>query len=614
MPHLETMTRMDPAPLLRTRAGLPKRRLSLDDLLELLGTGESREATLSRLEEYQRLFAYRFTGAIVTEKGGGPGNWTKYYHPLELRQIALHLMGDRIPGRPPVWYGARSFEKSMFFCLDVDANLTPEQLLAKKYPEHERMPDFMKANELRKVAHQLATRPAKPPLEERLAQVNRALRRLGINPDNHRSVLTLGSPSGGKHIYVFFDAAYHLQQYAGLFNSAGLRHVSGEIEFYPATNQGLRLPFGCLPGQPHDPRAWIQFIDDYRNGQVIRHTLADLHDRLASHRSVQYRRIESRKTAYQTHETPQPTPPDRNAEANIIQPAQIHSDKEGRFLQLLDGIHSPAEAEELLELGILIEGKRTAVLKHLTAHLIWFKDFSAEDAAAFLTAWATSPRHSSKDIAADLENGTTIVADHIATMCRWYADNSTRTHKPNDRIKEFSHWELDSILRFLKDLSSVDRANQAHFLLHFLRFAKRHGASSNDGQGWEASPAIRQVIRRWPGCHHMNYATRLNHAISGGYMEVVNEAWHHPNGSGRARTYRLSVAVVPESEWVMTYEAAFTFLMETEPTSSSSTLTQLFPPWTEETSHAAHPDRTAPGGPADSDRRALPSPIPSACS
>jgi hypothetical protein len=141
----------------------------------------------------------------------------------------------------------------MWFCLDVDADRTPEQLLAKKYPEHDRMSDFMKANELRKIAHHLATQPSKPPLEDRCTLVNRALRRLGINPENPRSVLNLASPSGGRHVYIFFDALYSLDQYYDLLHVAGLRHVTGEIEFYPATNQGFRLPFGYLPGQPHDP-------------------------------------------------------------------------------------------------------------------------------------------------------------------------------------------------------------------------------------------------------------------------------------------------------------------------------------------------------------------------
>ena len=66
-----------------------------------------------------------------------------------------------------------------------------------------------------------------------------------------------------------------------------------------------------------------------------------------------------------------------------------------------------------MTMGILLPGTRTRVLNHLAAHLIWFKHQSAAVAASFLTTWAMSPRHASKDIAADLANGTTIVANHI---------------------------------------------------------------------------------------------------------------------------------------------------------------------------------------------------------
>jgi hypothetical protein len=59
-------------PVLRTKAGLPKRKLSLEDKLYLLGMGESREATVERLDEFKRLFAFRDSGGIVTKAGQGP--------------------------------------------------------------------------------------------------------------------------------------------------------------------------------------------------------------------------------------------------------------------------------------------------------------------------------------------------------------------------------------------------------------------------------------------------------------------------------------------------------------------------------------------------------------
>ena len=80
----------------------------------------SREATLSRVAEYRRLFAYRYTRAIVTRRGQGPSAWTAYRGRLVDEQIIHHLLADRLPGRPPIWYGSRSFQTSMYLCLDVD--------------------------------------------------------------------------------------------------------------------------------------------------------------------------------------------------------------------------------------------------------------------------------------------------------------------------------------------------------------------------------------------------------------------------------------------------------------------------------------------------------------
>jgi len=549
---------------------------------------------MARLEDYRQLFAYRYTGAIVTKAGHGPGGWTAYKRPLDWYQIALHLLADRVPGRRPIWYGSRSLPRSRYFCLDVDADRTPERILAKTCPDHDFMPEHTRAAKLREIADDLASRPAKPPQLERLTQVNRALRRMGINPDNPRSVLNLASPSGGRHIYVFFDRLYFLDQFHELLCYAGLRHVSGEIEFYPSRTHGLRLPFGSLPGQPHDPQAWIQFIDDFRNGQMIQHSLNERYENVTRHRSTQTRRIESLKKA--AAELPGP------AESLIIgQPKQVRLPQNSptpqvtpvppqRYLQLLDGVHSAADAREFLDLGILVDGTRTKTLKVLAAHLIWFKGFTAKDAAQSLTHWAMSPRHVSKDIEADLTKGTTVVADHISRMCRWYeAKKNVSDDPPTRAAHEFSPRELDALRPSLASLSGEDKANQAEFLLHFLRFAKRHGSASEDLTGWHAAPAVRQVIRRWPGCHHMNYKTRITHAISGGSMTVVKGAWHRSTGPGRARTYRLSVPVVPTEDCTLTYEAALDYLKgNSEPVSPVQASR-------EESPHASHPDRADDG-------------------
>src|SRR5437660_7218955 len=95
-------------------------RTTLDQKLTLLGQGASPQASLERVREFQRLFAFRFTGAIVTRVGQGPRAWTKLPERLGTSHIIRHLLGDRLPGRQPVWFGARSFSRTRWFAIDID--------------------------------------------------------------------------------------------------------------------------------------------------------------------------------------------------------------------------------------------------------------------------------------------------------------------------------------------------------------------------------------------------------------------------------------------------------------------------------------------------------------
>ena len=109
-----------------------------------------------------------------------------------------------------------------------------------------------------------------------------------------------------------------------------------------------------------------------------------------------------------------------------------------RYMQLLEGIHSYADAEELLALGIQVSGTRTEALKLLAAHLVWFRHMSPENAADFLTDWAMNSRHNSKDIAQDMARGTNQVAKQIENMCRWYAEIKTTTQTKTQRANSCS--------------------------------------------------------------------------------------------------------------------------------------------------------------------------------
>jgi hypothetical protein len=281
---------------------------------------------------------------------------------------------------------------------------------------------------------------------------------------------------------------------------------------------------------------------------------------------------------------------------------------------LLKVIHSTAEAEELMSLGILVSGTRTQVLNHLTAHLIWFKQLSAPDAAEFLTQWTMNPRHVSKDIAHDLTHGTSIVRRHIETMCRWYESRKKASNaKESYEETGFATAEIEALRPSLAGLSSEGKTQQAHFLLHFLRFAKRHGVPDKHGNGWDAAPAVRQVIRRWTECHHMKYKSRLTHAISEGIMTNVKGAWHHGKGPGRARTYRLSVPVVPQAQWVLNYEAALDYLTGNNSQVHSEIISTAEGIADKEDSHANDSDRPDARDPNDANPGMLPSPLHPSC-
>jgi hypothetical protein len=119
--------------LLHTKAGDRKRRFTWEEKIHILDPSSPKEATEERLQEFADLFSYRYTDGIITQVGQGPRAWTKLRGAIAPWHIARHLLADRIPTLPPQWIGARSFPTTRFFAIDVDADRTPEQMLADKY-------------------------------------------------------------------------------------------------------------------------------------------------------------------------------------------------------------------------------------------------------------------------------------------------------------------------------------------------------------------------------------------------------------------------------------------------------------------------------------------------
>ena len=576
-------------------------RTTLAEKLALLGRGASPRATVERVRDFQRLFAYRYTGVIVTRVGQGPKAWTKLPRRLGANHVIRHLLGNRVPGLEPVWFGARSFSHTRWFAIDIDADQSKDETVAEAYAQERADEDNRRRVSRGLAAIQRRPKSPKPPFAERLARVETALRRMGINPANPRQVLSLPTPSGGRHLYVFLDGQYHLEQIDDLLKAAGLLHKPGEVELFPAVNRALRLPFGFVPTRPHDPTAWIQFVDDYRNGRIHRFSLATLRANLDRHQDRWQRQHRSVRAAKLSSPIRLTTPP-------ILGIPKARRNRPVRPRQGSDaGIRSRADADALFARGIQTEGTRNQVLNQLAAHLIWFRHQSAEDAAAILTDWAMNPRHRSKDIAADLARGTRKVPAQVTRMCRWYETQkkSTQPTNENTQVVGFAPAEIENLRASLRHLDIDVRQCQAEFLLTFLAFAKRHGTPTHDGLGRDAAPAINTVVRKWPGCSRMNYKVRIDHAVSAGVLTKVKEKWHNPNGPGRARTYRLHVPVAPVEHEVLDFDAALTFLTEdvglggTVEGEGPTLANEVVPPTEEnDANHAGERAGPAPGHPA----------------
>ena len=175
-------------------------------------------------------------------------------------------------------------------------------------------------------------------------------------------------------------------------------------------------------------------------------------------------------------------------------------------------------------------------------------------------------RHVSQDIHADLQHGTRRVPDQIKRMCQWYFDRKALrgAEAVENRHARFAWAEIDALREPLTRVPDADRPALVDFLLHFLHFARRHGKPHEEA-GRDAAPAINAVVRKWPGCHHLNYKQRFEQAQAIGLLSLTRGHWQNPHGKGRARTYRIHLPVVPDELATFGYQNARTFLVNDRP-------------------------------------------------
>ena len=565
----------------------------MEEKLLILDPAADPNDTYDRVLAFMDIFAFRVSDGIITRARGGPRDWTTMKGPIKDLCVIRHLLADRLlPVFPPQWIGSRSYTTTDKIIFDIDADRPQDPILGLDGLKEVWTAGYRDIAVFQRKREAALSRARKrKPLAERLLLLFDALHRMGVNSDNPREMLICPTPSGGMHVYVFLKAHHFLSQITALLHSAGLRHVPGQLEFFPSEQQALRLPFGYVPGRKHNPRTWINFVNDYVSGRIWCHSLPTMNEKLFASR---YPAPSDTSDRLQSGE---PQPLNQQPSAVNLKPPIMGipkrqrlsgplEDGEGpvqessveRFLDLVErGPKSTAEAQELFDSGILLPGTRTEVLKHLAIHLVWFQNLSAQEATERLTQWAMDIRHQSKDIAEDLAQGTAKVAVQIKYLCLWcerVRRPLSSTARPwEDRRLRFAPVEFEAILPFVRSLEEKLRMNQIHLFLHLLAFGKQHGSICADKSGREFGLDIKTVVRHWPGCKGSNkYKVLMDRAQASGLLTMIKDKWQPKGRKGRARTYRLSIPVADPALETMDYAAAMAYLLTPEPLTTEEML------------------------------------------
>jgi hypothetical protein len=565
-----------------TQAGLPKRRFSYREKLDLLG------CTDAHLTAFLELFAPKRKDYIITRaKSGDPKSWTKGHGLLNPALLARHLLGDSLPPLNAQWVGARGAKTTYWFCLDLDNH-----------------------------AHDTDD------LHRRRHSCLLALSHIGVT-DAH--VLTVPTPSQGLHLYVFFDCPIYTDTIEPTLTQIGITHTPGQVEIYPNPARALRLPYGYCPlatpaDQPHI--SWTQLVESllphlFDDGNslspnVSSPVIATLNWREAQALARNYAVLHSTaptnpKSPPRNRRSPH-TLPSASTYAVLGQPrkAQVTPANTARYQELLNQpTSSPQDVEELLALGILLPGTRLQCLKKIAWHLVFVRHLPADEATQFLSAWAYAHGDQSKDIKQDLANHTTKVHDQIVELITWLHEQKAQRSPPSStattdnpasssRTATFAPEDLHAIRTATQSVPSWQRFDFARFLLYLLNFAKLHGKPTPDG--YEVTVSVSSVLRKFPASSGSKYRTYLDHFIRNNVIRLLKEKVQTNNHTGRPRTYFLAIAPAPQSSAMLDFDTALN-LLNPRPTNTAKKSTsgykpggETFVPTTPETG-TTHDDR-----------------------
>lgn len=510
---------------LLTRAGVPKSRYTFDEKLRLLGCTEE------QIRAFADLFAPRkFDYAVTRVRSANPRDWSSGRGPLTLDRVARHLLGARLPGLNPQWVAPRGWDWTLFVAVDVDRRGDPDEFLRR----------------CRK-------------LEETLAV-------LEVPPE---SLLIVPTPSGGRHYYFFTAVRIRTAEIAPTLAKVGIVVRKGKFELFPSPSQGLRLPFGHIPGNPHAPNDWLHFLARSRTGAL---------PTVNWERCKHLAREKARSRGNQRHLFPdEPDEPDpgagpggtddaRRATVGVHhRSAYLRTPKRGRnrnagYDELVSRpVCSPSDIEELWALGIREVGTRHEAVLRLAWNFIFVRGCEEDRAVEEITGWAyRTGEFTSKDVRADLRGNGKRVEEDVRDLVRHFARlRDAGSHRTGGRFAEV---EVNTICRATADLDPRQARLRGRFLLEFLRFAKSHGRPVEGG--WECAPAVRGIIQDWPGCSGMRYKAHLDWARDAGILVLTREKRQTPDRTGRARTYLLRMPHTGSAESVLTQEEAITLLLD----------------------------------------------------
>jgi hypothetical protein len=496
------------------RDGKPRSRFSAAERMAHLG------AKKPELEAFCQLFTPRRSPYIVQRlRDGERQPWRTVNHALPNDLIVRHLLAGRLPGAGLIWVGTRPWKETKYGTVDVDFRGDQQ--------------DFIR----------------------RCEKVERALYVLGIPRE---SWLVQPTPSGGRHYYFFTYTAIPTWEISLTFSLVGLEHINGQHELYPSETQGLRLPFGALPGQFHDPDAWRRFTHAYESGTFPRvnwdrcKQRAERYAQRQAERELEdYARLHPRNPGSAVLERKQPSSP----VPMEVPKARRDEPNRGEHVPHRSAIR-PKEIDDLWQRGITAEGTRLEATKNLAWHLIFVRGLGEEEAAEELIRWAyRTGKYTSKDVRSDLERGTRRVAEQTKNIVAWYA--ARRRESGTSGSRRFSIAEIDAIVSSAAGLPAPLRSTRIRFAIDFLNFAKREGAQRDDG--WTCCPSVHGIIRKWKGCSGTRYKAHLDWTLEVGLVEMVREKWQSKNGKGRARTYVIHVPPSSLQDRTLSYTEAIEY-------------------------------------------------------